>query len=313
MVKKGLGDSYENTVIMEQLRGIVDLTKPASSLGITLAVPFAAVIYASLSGLDQLAFLRQNFLDIVYASVTLFLIHGGSQALNHAEDAEMDKQTDHKDTRPIPAGVLTEEDSRAIAWMFIMAGVARAFTTTLQFGVFASVLALFGVFYNLEPIRAKKILWVNIIWQATSRGLLLYPAAFSIWDAGLNPFAWAMGSVSFLLVLSMQQTADFSDVEIDERFGIITPAVHYGLRDLVKIMAAIAGAMFLLYTAFIALDIIPNMYSVYLLMVPIGYSLISLWRDPKAVYAISGNNFSWYIFYFSLASMYILPAIELVW
>lgn len=312
MVKTGLGDSYDNTIVPQKIRAYADLTKPASSIGIMLTIPFAALLFGELYHTGGVEFVISNWTTVLYSSVTMLLLHGGSQAMNMAEDSHIDKQTGHKQTRPIPAGVVSAEEARSLAWIFMFAGVARAFTINSQFGIMCVLLAFFGIFYNLEPIRAKKYLWFNLSWQAASRGLFLYPATFAVWGEVWNPIAWVMGFAAFLLVLSMQNTADFSDVEIDEEFDIITPAVYHGLDTLTVIMAGIAIFMFGFIAVSIELGPLPNLWSLYLLAIPIGWSIWSLWNEPRSISDIGGNHFSWYVFYFSLASMYMLPAVQII-
>lgn len=305
-------NTAEGVGVGEKIKAYIDLTKPASSIGVMLTVPFAAIFYGQLEGGHGVQFLLDNWTTVIYASVTLFLLHGGSQAMNMAEDAFIDKQTDHKQSRPIPSGVVSEEEARSLAWIFIFVGVARAFTINASFGMLCVILAFFGVFYNLEPIRAKKYLWFNLSWQAASRGLFLYPATFAVWGEALNPIAWVMGVVAFMLVLAMQNTADFSDVSIDGEYDIITPAVYHGLDNLTMIMSGIALMMFCFISLSISYGLLPNLWSLYILAIPIGYSLISLWRTPHSISDLGGNHLSWYVFYLSLASMYMLPATQLV-
>jgi 4-hydroxybenzoate polyprenyltransferase len=312
MVKLGLGDSYSNTIIPKKIRAYADIMKPASSIGVMFTIPFGAIIYAHITHGNGLEFLSNNLADIIYASVTVMLLHGSSQAMNMAEDAHIDKQTDHKQNRPIPSGVISEEEARSLAWIFMFLGVARAFTINTQFGLFSVILALLGIFYNLDPIRAKKHLWVNLVWQAASRGLLLYPAAFAVWGAGFTPTPWGMGVVAFFLVLSLQNSADLPDIEMDRKYDIITPAVYHGPRKLVEIMLGIALIMFGVFIMFIEYSIIPNFWSIYLLSIPIGLSLAYLWHNPKGVSSISGQSTVWYVYYGSLAGLYILPALQLV-
>lgn len=311
MVKLGVGDSYDKTVIDQKVRAYFDLTKPASSVGIMLAIPFAAILYGELYYGSGATYMFDNWRTVIFAATTMFLLHGGAQTLNMAEDAEMDMASEHKQNRPIPAGIVTEEEARSIAWILIMAGVTRAFITNASFGLYAVVLAFFGIFYNLSPLRMKKRLWLNIVWQAVSRGLLLYPAAFAAFGKPLSPIALGMGICAFLLVLSMQQTADFSDVEMDEKHGIITPAVHYGLEKLVYIMTGIVLLMFSVLTLFIEYSVVPNFWSLYLLFIPIGWSLWSLYTEPGETNDLSDNHSSWYVYYGCLASMYMLPAVQL--
>jgi 4-hydroxybenzoate polyprenyltransferase len=308
MVKLGLGDTYDNTIVNKKIRAYADLTKPASSIGVMMAVPFSTIFYGELYKESGISFMMANWETTLYACITLFLIHAGSQIMNMVEDAHIDKQTSHKQNRPIPAGVVSKEEARSLAWIFMFAGVARAFTVSSAFGMFSSVLCFFGIFYNLSPIRAKEHLWVNLIWQATSRGLLLYPATFAIWTPELNLVSWVMGVLSFMLVLSMQNSADFSDVEIDEEFGIITPAVYHGLDRLTAIMAVIVGLMFIFAMIAIQVSLIPNIWSLFLLVLPIGWSLLHLSNHPGNISSIGENNPTWYVFYICLASMYIIPA-----
>jgi len=310
MVKLGLGDSYDKTIIPQKIRAYGDITKPASSIGIMFTIPFAGIIYGDITHGNGLEFVFQNWTDILYASVTALLLHGGSQALNMAEDAFIDRQTEHKQNRPIPSGVITEEEARSLAWIFIFLGIARAFTLSNQFGLFAIILAFLGVFYNLDPIRAKKYLWINLGWQAASRGLILFPTAFAIWGAGFTPLPWGMGLVAFFLVLSLQNSADLPDMEMDEKFDIITPAVYHGPRDLIKIMAGICMIMFAMIALFIEFGLIPNFWSLYILAIPITASIVQLWRNPTDISDVSGQSTVWYVYYASLASLYILPAMQ---
>lgn len=311
MVKKGLGDSYNNTIVPQKIRAYVDITKPASSIGVMATVIFSGIFYGHLYHGNGIQFFFTNVQTIIFASVTMFLLHGASQALNMAEDAHIDKQTDHKQNRPIPSGVISEEEARSLGWIFMFIGLARAFTISNEFGMFAIALSFLGIFYNLDPIRAKKRLWINLGWQAASRGLLLYPATFAVWGEMWNPVAWIMGIIAFMLVVSMQNTADFADVDIDAEYNIITPAVYHGLNSLTVIMGAIVTVMFAFITAMNLLGYLPNLWSLYLIAIPIGWSLWSLWNEPNSISDLGGNHLSWYVFYFSLASLYMLPALQL--
>ena len=99
-----------------------------------------------------------------------------------------------------------------------------------------------------------------------------------MWGDAFNPVAWVMGIASFLLTM---------------------------------IMGGLSALMFGFISISIGLGWIPNFWSLYILVIPIGWSLWSLWAEPKSVSAIGGNHFSWFVFYLSLASMYILPAVQL--
>ncbi|EGQ44067.1 MAG: hypothetical protein J07AB43_01260 [Candidatus Nanosalina sp. J07AB43] len=121
-----------------------------------------------------------------------------------------------------------------------------------------------------------------------------------------------MGVVAFFLVLSLQNSADLPDMEMDEKYGIVTPAVYHGANNLIKIMAGIAVVMFGCIYLFIRLSIIPNFWSLYILVIPIALSLAKLKRNPEGTSEISGQSTVWYAYYGSLASLYIIPALQLV-
>jgi len=114
-MKLGLGDSYSNvSVLTPKMRAYLDLTKPASTLGVMGLALMVSLFYFFHTGSPEL--IREEFTTVVYVVVTLGLAHGASQALNMAEDAEMDSNTEHKKNRPIPSGVITEEEARTLAW-----------------------------------------------------------------------------------------------------------------------------------------------------------------------------------------------------
>jgi len=294
-----------------KLRAFLSLTKPLTSVSIAVAIPFTGLLYGELYGQSGIGFVLGNLEAVALAMMGLFFVHGGSQSLNMSEDAHIDEQTDHKSDRPIPSGLVSRDEARSVAWATILIGVGFAFTVNTVFGVFTLVLVANGIWYNLDPLRVKKRLWMNLVWQATSRGLLLYPAAFAVYGDPWNPVGWGLGCVAFLLVLSMQNTADFSDVDEDRANGIITPAVYHGIRPLVRIMAVLAIFVFATLAALISVGILPNFWSLGLLAVPIYWSLWKLWENPETVSEIGGNHTSWIVYYGCLAAMYILPPLQL--
>ena len=109
----------------------------------------------------------------------------------------------------------------------------------------------------------------------------------------------------------MNNTSDFADVKIDAEYGITTPAVHHGLKRLVYIMAVLAALHFVILGAFTYVGILPELWSLGLLAVPIGWCLWKLWHGPDSVAALGDNHPTWYIYYVSLAMLYVLPPVQL--
>lgn len=296
---------------LPKTRAFLSLMKPFPSVSISLAIPFSGLLYGELYGPSGLEFLLANLGLVALAMTSLFLVQAGYQSINMSEDAHIDTQTDHKSDRAVPTGRVSRDEARSVAWGATLAGVGLGYMVNVAFGVFMLIHATNGILYSLDPIRMKKRLWLNLVCQASVRGLTLYPAAFAVFGDPLNPVAWGLGAVGFLLVLSMQNTADFTDVDEDRANGIITPAVYHGLRPLVRIMAIIALFVFALLVALIYVGVLPNFWTLGILAIPIYWSLWKLWNTPETVARVSGNHNAYFVYYFCLMAMYIFPPVQL--
>lgn len=307
MVKLGLGDSYENvSILTPKARGYLDLTKPASSLGVAFSFFFASLFYFLYT--NQAGLILNNVDTIIYASATVALSHGASQALNMAEDAEMDAETEHKKNRPIPAGIVTTEEARTLAWFLILGALTRAYLTSIYFGVIITLSVFFGVFYNLKPIRAKGRV-ISIPWQATSRGLLMFPA---VWAAYGNPFnsivPWVLSIFMFWYVFGFQNSADILDKEIDSEYGVKTFVVIFGVD---KIPYIAAGAMLMMFSTIILgieLGWIEQRFIWMLGILPFCLLMVyHLTFNPHDVNEKTGNHPSWLWFYVGMVLTVLIP------
>jgi 4-hydroxybenzoate polyprenyltransferase len=313
MVKLGLGESYGKVNILSKKgRAYLDITKPASTVGITLAFMVGLVFYLLYN--NQNPNLVAELDTILYASITVGLAHGASQALNMAEDAEMDRNTPHKQNRPIPAGIITEEEARTIAWIMILAAVGRAYITSTTFGIVMSLSVFMGVFYNLEPIRAKERI-ISIPWQAVSRGLLMFPAVWSVYGNPLDPFPVVMGVFMFFYVFGFQNTADIIDHDVDKEYGIKTLAVVLGPHriPLVASISMMFMALTLNYAASWA-NIIPDRFVfINLILLFCLWMIYLLKQNPTAVSEKTGNHPAWLWYYAGMVLCVLIPfSVELL-
>lgn len=311
-MKLGLGQSYDKVEFLPvKLRAYLDLTKPASSVGVAGAYLLASLFYFYYTGEPHL--IGDRLQPLLYVTFTLALAHGASQALNMAEDAEMDRNTPHKKDRPIPSGIVSEEEARTIAWILILFAVARGFLTNRTFGVFLTILVFFGVFYNLEPIRAKERV-ISIPWQAVSRGLLLFPTVWSAWGDPFAPEAWVLGLFMFFYVLGFQNTADIVDMEVDEEYGVKTFAVMYGPSGIVFIAAWSTLLMFGTIVTGARLGLVPLSFGVFLAIIPFCILMIYyLSKYPNKVSEKTGNHPAWLWFYIGMVLSVVLPLAVEYW
>lgn len=295
-MKTGLGDSYDNvTFLSKKTRAYIDITKPASTVGVAGGFLLALIFYYFYTGNSHL--ILDEISKIIFASFTMGLAHGASQAMNMAEDAEMDRNTPHKQNRPIPSGIITEEEARTLAWLALLAAVGRAYLTGNQFGVMVTVLAFFGIFYNLSPIRAKERV-ISIPWQAASRGLLLFPAVWAVNGEVFSVTPWVVGVFMFFYVFGFQNSADIIDREVDEEYGIKTLVVLFGV-DGVVVIASVCTILMIMTIGFAAIaGVVEPMFLILLTVVPV--CMLMLYHMSKNSHRVSsrtGNHPAWLWFY----------------
>lgn len=305
MVKLGLGESYDKVVFSRKLRGYADITKPASTVGITLAFAVGLVFYLMYENRNPN--LLSEFDTILYASITVGLAHGASQALNMAEDAEMDMNTPHKQNRPIPSGVISTEEARTIAWIMILIAITRAYITAIDFGVIMTISIFLGVFYNLEPIRAKERI-ISIPWQAVSRGLLMFPAIWSVYDTPFEPLPLFMSIFMFLYVFGFQNTADIIDYEVDKEYGIKTFAVAFGPSNIYKI-ALVCTLLIGVWTAIcVYLNFIPVRFGMLGTIILFCLAMVNdMKKNPTKVSEKTGNHPAWLWYYAGMVFCVLIP------
>lgn len=307
-MKWGLGESYDKVLLSKRLRAYLDITKPASTLGVMGAFALASLFYFYYAGEQQL--ILENAPTILVVIFTVGLSHGASQAMNMAEDAEIDRQTPHKKNRPIPSGIITEEDARSVSWLCSGLAIGLSFTVNNTFGSFILVLMFFGIFYNLDPIRAKGRI-ISIPWQAMSRGLLSFPAVWAAYGDPFDPTAWVFGLFMFFYVLGFQNTADIIDREIDAEYGISTFVVEFGVWKTVLIAYGCTWMMVMVVGASTLLGIAPS--SMYSLIIIVPFCLLMLkemWENPHKVSEKTGNHPAWLWFYFGMVLIVLLPLVS---
>lgn len=310
-MKLGLGESYDNvTVLTPKMRAYLDITKPASTLGVMGLALMASLFYFLYMG--EVASIGERLRDVVFVVVTLGFAHGGSQALNMAEDAEMDRDTEHKQNRPIPSGVITEEEARTLAWFLLVAAIARAFIVDSTFGVGVATLSLMGVFYNLSPIRAKERI-ISIPWQAVSRGLLSFPVVWSAYGSITNPTPWVLGLFMFFYVFGFQNSADIIDRHADEEYGIRTFVVEFGVRQTATIASSSVFLMLAVITAGVEMGHIPSsFYSMFLILPFCAVMWYHMRFNPHYISERTGNHPAWLWFYVGMVLCALIPVITLI-
>jgi len=305
-MKWGLGESYSRTsIVPERIRAYIDLTKPASTVGMSVAFLFGSLFFFYYH--NNIHGIISNWANVVFATVTVALAHGASQTLNMAEDADMDAKTEHKRNRPIPSGLVSVDEARTLAWILILISLGRAYMVDTQFGMMMTVTIFFGVFYNLGPIRAKERR-ISIPWQAVSRGLLSFPVVWSAYGNVYSALPWTLGLFMFFYVLGFQNSADIIDREVDASHNIKTFVVMYGVKG-VSVIAS--GSMFMMIAVMsfgISMNIVPRDLSSMLLIIPFClFMLYHMAVNPHKIDSRTGNHPSWMWYYAGVMLSFVIP------
>jgi 4-hydroxybenzoate polyprenyltransferase len=257
----------------QKVRGIIDLIRP-----FTLLAPLIGGICGGLMGWvsvpgneygtkflpfifisENFPFLQyhEGFLELMIGASTLIILNAASNSINAVYDAEIDKI--NKPYRPVPAGVITKNEARAIAWILyavvlVRSGLLlRSDLSNWAFAFFVIVIMVITILYSVPPFRLKNRLWISNISIAFARGLLGFVAAWSIFG---NPFQgatpWIIGGVMMIFLIGAITSKDFTDIIGDKIHGARTLPVVYGIRK----AAIISGPFFVLPFLLVLLGLI---------------------------------------------------------
>jgi 4-hydroxybenzoate polyprenyltransferase len=276
----------------------------------TLIAPFMAILFGStiqLAIYGDLNIFWDHAVTILFAALALAAAQAVGQIMNQVEDIDIDR-VNAKSYRPLVSGSITPEGAQIVAWVSAIFSILVGFSIHTVYGFFIVTFILFGIFYNIEPFRLKKRLWVNTASLAVSRGLLPLPAAWSIFGNPADGIPWLLGCVMALWVLGWQNTKDIEDMEGDRAFGMITPAVFHGIERLAKIIAALSFLTFAALAVFLVTGALPPaMYALFLLALPTIWMTRKLFSMNFARSTLE-NNELWAGFYLTLAGFYLTAA-----
>ena len=123
---------------------ILALIKYKVSIAVTFTALTGYIVYAG--HIDNRALLL---------ALGLFLLAGGSSALNECQESAFDAKMERTRLRPIPSGKIPARHALAIALLFILTGLV---SLLLFSGIVTSLLGLFNIFwYNALYTNLKRV------------------------------------------------------------------------------------------------------------------------------------------------------------
>ena len=306
-IKRTVKDCRKPGLIGERIRGFFDLMRPFTILGGLIAGFFLTMLASKVYGVTF------DFSLALFVGVILGLLQGASQALNQSieEELEIDKITGKAKYRPTGRGIISLTEGKIFATILYVAAIACAFFIKPLFGVFISIIAFFGVFYTLPPIRAKRFFLVSNVWQGIARGMLPIFSVFAIFGNPFTSLSVSLASVIGVWMVGAQASKDHGDdVKGDLRYGIQTFFVRLSENQGLYLMGVFMGTAFVLLAIFTSLNLLPPIFLLLLILV-IPSVLILYFLKHNCVAHLLENDAGWVSMYLSLALWYILPAIIL--
>lgn len=289
MAKLSPREGYDKTEYLpKKIRGFIDLIRP-----FTLLAPMIGGISAGLIGLSRIApigtgVVMDHITELVWGVSTLIIVNAASNSLNAAYDADIDKI--NKPYRPVPAGIVSKDEARSLAWFLYLVTIWRAATAfKLTFSFLVLMIMLITMAYSMPPLRLKKRFWWSNVSIGWARGMLGFVAAWSIFDDPLaphdglffNPEPWTIGGIMFIFLIGATTTKDFTDIEGDKKFGMNTLPVVYGPRKAAWISSPFFVVPFILIPIAIYFGVLKPQTILLTAFVLWGFYVIYLLKNAK--------------------------------
>lgn len=123
---------------------VLSLIKYKVSMAVTFTAITGFIIYAG--NID---------FSIFQLAISVFVLAGGSSALNECQESKYDAKMDRTRNRPIPSGNISLVNALIVSLLFILSGL---FLLYFFFGIIPALLGLFNIFwYNLLYTNLKRV------------------------------------------------------------------------------------------------------------------------------------------------------------
>lgn len=130
--------------MLNYIKIVFALIKYKVSMAVTFTAITGFIIYAG--NID---------FAILQLAIFVFILAGGSSALNQCQESKYDAKMDRTRNRPIPSGRISLENAIIISLLFIFSGLSLLY---FFFGIIPALLGLFNIFwYNLLYTNLKRV------------------------------------------------------------------------------------------------------------------------------------------------------------
>ena len=139
------------------------------------------------------------FLNILICTLAASFIASGNYAINEWLDRHFDALHPDKQDRPSVRGDITALGVAFVYTIMVLTGLTIGFFVNIY--VFYALIAfvISGLIYNVKPIRAKDLLYLDVIVESVNNPIRLFIGWFAVVDYALLPlslvlFYWFLGA-----------------------------------------------------------------------------------------------------------------------
>lgn len=205
---------------------------------------------------------------LLLASLSGMLITAAANTINDYFDIEIDKV--NKPERPLPAGRVAPRQAFLFAIILFILGVSVSLGITWPCIVIASVSSVLLYFYSAR--LKSTTLWGNLTVALLSGLAFIYGGL-----AVKNPQkAFIVGGFAFLYHLAREIIKDTEDIEGDQKEGLNTFPIRYGVKPALMLAS-------LIIVLLIGLTFLPLAFNLFR---PVYYYVVGLGVDLFLIYVL---------------------------
>lgn len=234
----------------------IEILRPANALMAVIAIFLMAIISGKFT------------LEVLVASVVVFVVTGAGNAINDYFDHKIDAV--NKPDRPIPSGRISLKNALIYSIALFIAGIIIAFLINLLLGIIALLSSLLMIYYA-RTLKTKCLVGNFSISFLT--GLCFIFGGIAVGQIMVSIY---LGFYAFLMTMAREIVKDMEDLEGDKLEGATTLPIAYG-NKLSSRLAAFFMILASLSSPILYFIGIFNIFYLLILFVAIVVFLASAW------------------------------------
>ncbi len=209
-----------------------------------------------------------DWLSVILGLLAICLISSSNYVLNEILDAPSDRFHPYKRQRPVPSGRVRIGPAYAEWLLLMLAGTTLAVRVSMPFAAAAAGLWIAGCAYNVAPLRAKDIAYIDVITEAVNNPIRMLAGWYLTGTAAI-PITTLLASYWMIgcYFMAIKRYAEFRELGAEQLQAYRKSFSSYSESGLLTCIVFYAAGSMLFLGAFIAR---------YRLELILGFPLIAL-------------------------------------